>query len=183
MFNTFTLHVPVHPVSISVPIESPAPPASPDRIVYVLDDDPAVCSALQLLARVCGWRARGFESGPDFLSSNIDPTSGCLVLDLNMPQMDGEEVLRRLRQSGSRLPVIVITGDGQGARLERMRRLGAQEVLQKPFSDHLFQEAVQRCLAAPTAAGHATEVAAQPPPVGADGPTVVSGSGRFCGFQ
>lgn len=147
--NTFTLARVAHPVSTSAPIESPAPPAPPDGIIYVLDDDPAVRSALQLLARVCGWRARGFESGPDFLSSNIDPSSGCLVLDLNMPQMDGEEVLRRLRQSGSRMPVIVITGDGQGPRLERMRRLGAQEILQKPFSDHVFQEAVQRCLTAP----------------------------------
>ena len=115
-------------------------------MVYVVDDDPAVRSAVQLLARSCGWRTQGFGSGSDFLGAPVGETGSCLVLDLNMPEMDGEEVLRRLRARGSRLPVLVITGDRQGARLDRVRRLGASDVLQKPFGDDAFQQAVQRCL-------------------------------------
>lgn len=135
------------PSSAQIPLPVSTP--SVDSVVYIVDDDPAVRSALQLLARCCGWRSRSFESGRDFLTQASDESKGCLVLDLNMPQMDGEEVLRQLRARGSQLPVLVITGDRQGARLERVRRLGAQDVLQKPFGEEAFQNAVQRCLDRP----------------------------------
>lgn len=116
-------------------------------VVYIVEDDPAVRSAVKLLARCCGWQAQAWASGAEFLDAAPDEHGGCcLVLDLSMPGMDGEEVLRRLRARGSRLPVLVITGDRQGARLDRVRRLGALEVLPKPFGDDAFQQAVQRCL-------------------------------------
>ncbi|MDT0499080.1 response regulator [Algiphilus sp. W345] len=129
----------------------------PNAVVYIVEDDTAVRSALDLLARCCGWRARSFASGGEFLDSPIDETASCLVLDLNMPQMDGETVLRHLRERGSRLPVLVITADRSGAQLERLRRLGVYEVLQKPFGDDAFQSAVQGCLSPPA-----------PPPDAAD---------------
>lgn len=129
--------------------------ADPKAVVYIVEDDTAVRSALDLLTRCCGWRACCFASGHEFLDSEIDETDSCLVLDLNMPQMDGETVLRRLRERGSELPVLVITGDRIGAQLERVRRLGVYDVLQKPFGDDAFQTAVQGCLSSPAAPGGA----------------------------
>ena len=132
-------------------IAATSPRPDPNAVVYIVEDDSAVRSALDLLARCCGWRACSFASGREFLDSEIHEAGSCLVLDLNMPQMDGETVLRRLRERGSGLPVLVITGDRSGAQLERVRRLGVYEVLQKPFGDDAFQSAVQGCLSGPAA--------------------------------
>jgi two-component system response regulator FixJ len=125
----------------------PAPESA--QVVYIVDDDADVRGAIQLLVRSCGWRARGFESGQAFLAASLADRDACLILDLNMPQMDGEDVLRELRQRGSSLPTVVITGDRHGTRLDRVRRLGARDVLQKPFTDNAFQAAVEACLREP----------------------------------
>ncbi|MDB5971346.1 MAG: two component transcriptional regulator, LuxR family [Hydrocarboniphaga sp.] len=114
--------------------------------VYIVEDDPAVRSALQLLVRSHGWKPAAFASGLQFLARAPIEERACLVLDLNMPEIDGEEVLRRLRAGGSRLPVLVITGDREGPRLERLMRGGAHSVLLKPFGDAAFQAAVEDCL-------------------------------------
>ena len=135
-------------------LPTPAPPT--DVVLYIVDDDPAVRSALQLLTHCCGWRARSFDSGAAFLDAQLDDCAACVLLDLNMPHMDGEEVLRQLAARGSQLPVVVITGDRQGARLDRVRRLGARDVLEKPFGEHAFMRAVLGAIGQPQAAesGH-----------------------------
>ena len=128
---------------------SPTAAAPSAGLVYIVEDDAAVRSALQLLARSCGWETRAFARGEDFLQTPPANGPACLVLDLNMPGLDGESVLRLLKARGSRLPVLVVTGDRQGPRLERVRQLGARAVLLKPFGDQAFELAVQNCLNPP----------------------------------
>lgn len=113
--------------------------------LYIVEDDTAVRSALCMLAGSYGWSALAFAGGREFLQALVNEHSACLVLDLNMPKMDGEEVLRHLRARGSHLPVLVVSGDAPAARCERLLRAGAQEVLLKPFSDLAFYQAVQAC--------------------------------------
>lgn len=116
--------------------------------VYIVDDDVAVCAALRVLVYSLGWNARSYSSGLRFLDDAPRQHNACLLLDLNMPDIDGEEVLRRLRALGSRLPVLLITGDREGPRLQRVLRSGAQGVLLKPFGDAELSDAVQACLRA-----------------------------------
>lgn len=127
---------------------SPDPPPAVEPTVYIVDDDAAVRIALQLLARSYGWNAQGFDSGASLLQSELHERDACIVLDLNMPAPDGAEVLRRLRQRGCSIPVLLISGDRHGPRLERVLRDGAQAALAKPFGDQAFHDAVQACLAA-----------------------------------
>ena len=114
--------------------------------VYIVEDDPAVRFALQLLVRSYGWDAVAFESGQGFLAARFNEDHACLVLDLNLPSLDGEEVLRRLRARGSQLPVVVITVDREGPRLDRMLLAGASSVLLKPFGDAALHSALHLCL-------------------------------------
>ena len=69
-----------------------------------------------------------------------------VLLDLHLPDLDGEEVLRRLRQESDRTPVVVISADATPARVERLRRAGAAAYLTKPIDVHEFLATVDRLL-------------------------------------
>lgn len=116
--------------------------------VFIVDDDPAVRSALSMLVLSCGWQPRTFSNGVEFLAErgDIGTRRACLILDLNMPDMDGEEVLTRLRRQGSALPVVIISAESRPGGCERLLKLGANRVLGKPFQDEVFHDAVSDCL-------------------------------------
>lgn len=140
-----------------MPLQTHATTAAPltrDVQLHIVDDDAAVRSALKLLARVHGWQPRAYESGVEFLNGDLPAgPDACVVLDLNMPVLDGEEVLRRLRASGSTVPVLVISGDREASRMQRMLGNGAQGMLTKPFGDEAFYGAVEACFARETRLG------------------------------
>ena len=115
------------------------------HLLYVVEDDEAVRSALTLIARCEGWSVRAFASGVEFLESPLDERGACLVLDINLPVMNGMDVLRRLRARGSRLPVLAVTGDRLSADLDSALAAGAQGVLYKPFDLETFVQAVRDC--------------------------------------
>jgi FixJ family two-component response regulator len=110
-------------------------------LVAIVDDDESVCRAIKRLVRSLGMNGETFASGREF----IDLIEGmpsfhpdCVVLDVQMPGVNGLEVQERLVNSGSRLPVIFITAhDDVGAR-ERAMAAGAVAFLRKPFNDELF---------------------------------------------
>lgn len=116
--------------------------------LLIVDDDPAVREALGMLALSYGWSWCAYASGAEFLSAGPpeDSAHSCLILDLNMPQLDGEDVLRLLRARGSRLPVVVITAENQEVRHQRALKAGAAQVLAKPFGDADFERAVRDCV-------------------------------------
>lgn len=74
------------------------------------------------------------------------PTSGCLLLDVHLPDCDGFDVLVALRQAGVMLPVVFMTGGDYRAALTRASALGAQDVLQKPLNDARLLKAVHRAM-------------------------------------
>lgn len=100
--------------------------------VYVVDDDHGVRSALALLIEAHGWPVCSFDSARTLLTGGIEPDTGCLILDLQMPGMDGATLLEQLRGRGFILPAIVLTAYPAGTLAERALAAGASCVLAKP---------------------------------------------------
>jgi len=119
--------------------------ASAEHTVFILDDDDAVRRAVGLLVQSSGRRVRSYRSAREFLASYRGET-GCLLLDLHMPEMDGVELQRALGEHGHRLPVIAITAHPDDGLAREARRLGARAVLGKPFRDHELLEHIAGAL-------------------------------------
>ena len=115
-------------------------------VVFIVDDDEAVCDSLQLLLRTVGIPSRTFRSAADFLAEYRSDEPGCLILDLRMPGMSGLELQERLHQMGSLLPVIFVSGHGSVDSAVHAMRAGAVDFLQKPFDDQEVLDVIQRTL-------------------------------------
>ncbi len=113
--------------------------------VIVVDDDPSVQRALKRLFRTHGFAARVFCSADELLADTAPlPDCGCLLLDIEMPGVDGLELQTRLRQRGLRLPVIFITGHGTIPMSVQAMKQGAMDFLQKPFAGERLLEIVRK---------------------------------------
>jgi DNA-binding response OmpR family regulator len=101
--------------------------------VLVVDDDAELAGLVQFALRQAGYLALHAADGPAALDLHEREAPALVVLDLNLPRLDGFEVLRRLRQRG-RTPVLVLTVRGSEEDLVRALDLGADDYLTKPFS-------------------------------------------------
>lgn len=115
-----------------------------EAIVYVVDDDLSVRSALEDLLASVGLAVRAFGSTQDFLRGPRVDAPGCLVLDIRMPGQSGLDFQRQMHELGIRLPVIFITGHGDIAMSVRAMKHGAIEFLTKPFRDQDLLDAIQQ---------------------------------------
>lgn len=104
---------------------------SGERIV-VVEDDASVRRSLTNLLGSLGYDVDAFACAEDFLASATKPAV-CLILDIKLPGMTGLELLRRLKQSGSTLRVVLLTAYGNLESQARARELGAAALLPKPF--------------------------------------------------
>jgi two-component system response regulator FixJ len=112
-------------------------------MVHVIDDDLGVRKSLQLVMESASLAVKVYESGEEFLDG-VDPERpGCIVLDLRMPEMSGIEVLQRLRASQNEIPAIIISGHADVPAAIRSMKLGAIDLLQKPFEPRSLLDAVQ----------------------------------------
>jgi two-component system response regulator FixJ len=114
--------------------------------VHVIDDDPAVRQMLGTAMESASLPARLYESAGEFLAEFDAQMAGCIVLDLRMPGMDGLELLRRLREMRVGLPIIVISGHADVPDAVQCMKLGAVDVLQKPFKIAKLIELVRSAL-------------------------------------
>ena len=110
--------------------------------IYIVDDDESVCRALRALLVISGFAVRTFSSAEEFFSAIPNSACGCLILDINLPGIDGWEAQRRLLKSGSTRPVIVITVDKDDRVAGLALEAGAVGFLQKPFHDYALIDAV-----------------------------------------
>lgn len=116
-------------------------------VVHVVDDDEPVRSAIAMLLEASGCSARVHASASDFLKANgATRDADCLIMDLNMPEMDGMALLEELHAKGRRFPVIVITGYPDSNLAARARQAGVRAVLKKPFNDTLLMDLVRKAL-------------------------------------
>jgi two-component system response regulator FixJ len=114
--------------------------------VYVVDDDDAALHSLVLLLGAHGLKARGFASAAELLEALGPEARGCLVTDLRMPEIDGVQLIRTLKERGSALPVIVVTGHADVSRAVDAMKAGAAEFIEKPYEAELILRLVRGCL-------------------------------------
>ncbi len=91
----------------------------PELVVAIVDDDSSVRSALTRLIRSCGFRVEPFSSGGEFLRSIDDHEPDCVLLDVNMREINGWEVQSHLSRAKADIPVIVISGEHDPGALAR----------------------------------------------------------------
>jgi FixJ family two-component response regulator len=114
--------------------------------IFIVDDDPDVCRAMSRLLRSAGYKACTFDSATTFLADHDPEVSGCLILDLAMPGLDGLEVQAMLNSSGCQRPVIFLTGNASIPMTVAAIRAGAVNFLTKPVSEPRLFEAVEEAL-------------------------------------
>jgi FixJ family two-component response regulator len=122
-------------------------PSEPGVTVFVVDDDQHYLGALVLALASTGLAVESFNSAHDFLDAYRPERSGCLVLDVRMPEMTGLELQQALNARGFRIPIVFITGHGDMSMSVAAFRHGAVDFLEKPFSDQALLYCVQRALA------------------------------------
>lgn len=113
------------------------------QTIFLVDDDPSIRKAMTRALESRGYAIESFESAEVFLEQ-YDPTrSGCLVLDLSMPGMDGLELQQALIKRGSSIPIIFITGHGSVPQSVIALKSGAIDFLEKPFKQEVLLERVE----------------------------------------
>jgi FixJ family two-component response regulator len=116
-------------------------------IVLVVDDDPSVLQALRRLIRVAGFQVQTFAGSRELLAADIPKANACLILDVNLPVMNGVELREALAAWGCTLPAIMMTGRGDARTRCILEKADAIAVLFKPFEDKALIEAISRAIA------------------------------------
>ena len=116
-------------------------------IVSIVDDDESLRRSVGNLLRSVGFRVETFASPEAFLQSIHQAQTGCLVLDLRMPGMNGFDLLTHLSGTGSRIPAVILTAHGDEEARQRALRAGAVAFLAKPFNGNALLDAVRTALA------------------------------------
>src|SRR6266446_10772538 len=133
-------------MSFTAPRQSPRTSLPEKPIVFVIDDDVSVREALEPLICSAGWGVETFGSGQDFLRRAKVDAPKCLVLDVELPDLNGLDLQRHLTEDKS-MPIIFITGHGDIPMTVQAMKAGALEFLTKPFRDQDLLDAIQQALA------------------------------------
>ena len=117
-----------------------------ESTVFVIDDEPSVRKSLDRLLKAAGYRVQTFASAREFLQHDPDVGVGCLVLDVQMPDLNGLDLQRALTETDRPVPIIFITGHGDIPMSVRAMKGGAIDFLSKPFDAKDLLEAIARAL-------------------------------------
>ena len=110
--------------------------------IYIVDDDESVRCALKYLLMSFGFAVNTFYSSEEFFNAVPNSATGCLILDIRMPGMDGWATLNRIIKSGDKRPVILISADKEDGLKDRALKVGAAGFLQKPFNDQALVDVI-----------------------------------------
>ena len=118
--------------------------AKADYPIYLVDDDDSVRRSVGFMLKTSGYKVEGYVSGSEFLREvrTLDP--GCVLLDIQMPEIDGLEVQAELRERGVLFPVIVMTGHGDIDVAVRAMKAGAIDFIEKPFAKEIMIDALDQ---------------------------------------
>src|SRR2546425_8233070 len=117
-----------------------------ESTVFVVDDEPSVRKSLGRLLKAAGYRVEAFASAREFLQRGPDVGVGCLVLDVQMPELNGLELQQALTETDRSLPIVFITGHGDIPMSVRAMKAGAMDFLSKPFDEKDLLGAIERAL-------------------------------------
>lgn len=119
---------------------------SSNGTVYIVDDHYETVKSLSQLLQSVSLPVETFTSASAFLLRCEQPLDGCLVLDMLMPEMNGLELMARLKELRIRIPVIVVSGYGDVPSAVHAMRLGALDFIQKPYSVQAIINRIQEAL-------------------------------------
>lgn len=147
---------PVKPHSLASLVQSllPAAPFQPPqaapadaRLLYLVDDDPALCAALGAVLTEAGYAVRDYPSAEAFLAAYQRGGNACLLLDARLPGLSGLELLARLREAGDSIPSVMITGYTDLTTAVLAMRRGASDFVTKPVRVRVLLEVLERAMA------------------------------------
>jgi FixJ family two-component response regulator len=113
------------------------------NIIAVVDDNAGVRKALERLLRAYGYGTEAFASANEFFSAAPTSQATCFVVDIDLGDISGLELVRQLRVSGPSFPVVFITGNKDDSIKMRAMELGCVAFLAKPFSAPQLIEAIE----------------------------------------
>jgi FixJ family two-component response regulator len=116
-------------------------------MVAVVEDDPSMLRALELLLSVSGYHVTGFASAEEFLARPPMPAVACAVLDVHLNGTTGVALHAVLRRRGIDLPVVFMTGCDDPSTHTLLREAGVTSFLRKPFDEALLLAAIEHALA------------------------------------
>lgn len=117
-----------------------------DAVVHLIDDDEAIRVSLSFLLEMNDLPAKTYASAGEFLEIAGTLERGCIVTDVRMPEMNGLELVKRLKETGVALPVIMITGHGDVPMAVEAMRAGVVDFIEKPFEDETLLRSIQTAL-------------------------------------
>ena len=118
-----------------------------EAVVFVVDDDASVRVSLQRLIHAAGWKVESYASAQELFDRQPSEANGCIVLDLQMPGLDGLHAYERMQGFGCHLPVIFLTGYGDVPSSVAAMKQGAIDFLQKPVDDNVLLQTIDRAMA------------------------------------
>lgn len=118
-----------------------------ERAIHIVDDDAAVRRSLERLLHTMGFVPVSYETPFDLLDAVPVLSTGLLLIDVRMPGMDGLQLQSHLSELGCRLPVVVMTGEGDVQTAVRAMKAGAVDFIEKPFDDERLLAAIEAAFA------------------------------------
>jgi two-component system, LuxR family, response regulator FixJ len=115
--------------------------------VYVVDDEPSIQALFRRMSQNAGFEVVTFGTANEFLDQFDDSRPGSLVLDLNLPDRTGIEVLEELAARGTQIPVVFMSGMARVSEAVRALKLGSIDFVEKPFEPKLMIETIHRAIA------------------------------------
>jgi two-component system, LuxR family, response regulator FixJ len=125
-----------------------------DAVIHLIDDDDGVRHSLIFSLTAAGHAVRAYESALVFLSALSSLQPGCIVSDMRMPEMDGLQLRRRLRELHVPWPMIIMTGHADIHMAVEAMKAGVADFIEKPFDDEALLTAIREALAQSEALSH-----------------------------
>jgi len=116
------------------------------QIVHVIDDDPAILTSIAGFLITNGFGVQTYASAHDFLETMGPHAAGCVVTDALMPGMSGIELVSKMKERGFSLPIIMITAYADISLTVEAMKLGAFDLLEKPFNINALVKAIRAAL-------------------------------------
>jgi FixJ family two-component response regulator len=115
-------------------------------LVHIVDDEPSVRRALEMLLISAGLEVIGYASAENFIESEIREENACLIVDFMMKDINGLELQKILTEKGSKLPVIFLTAFDSKESRQKAKQAGAVSYLRKPVDDQALLDTIQWAL-------------------------------------
>ena len=116
--------------------------SSKNKNIYIVDDDESVCRALKTLLMTYDFKVKAFNSAKSFFDVVTNDDPGCLLLDIYMPEMDGWAMQKKIKDSGSKRPVIFISAENPDIVKDRALKAGAVGFFQKPVNGQMLVDLI-----------------------------------------